>query len=127
MEFFLPEGSDQSFHLLAEQAKETGHRAIHSLKYQHEGSRYVVTIGASRREYKRKTGPRGGRIKLLEWSKESRPTGNPVQLIIDTGYPREFNTQYPILVYSIPGDAWGFPSLVGCREMDLGSIDYFDW
>lgn len=65
MEFFLPEGSDQGFHLLAEQAKERGHRAIHSFKYKHEGSRYVVTIGASRREYKRKTGPRGGAIKDL--------------------------------------------------------------
>lgn len=127
MKFFLPDGSPQGFQVLADKAKASGHRAIREFKYQHEGSKFVVIVGSPRREYKRKTGKRGGHLKTLEWEAMSQLVGNPVQLIIDTGYPRDYSTRYPIEVYSIPGDVWNFPSYVADRGIDLNSIEYFDW
>lgn len=84
-------------------------------------------IGSPRKENKRKPGARGGHLKTAEWEPMGRLVGNPVQLIIDAGYPRDYTSRNPIEVYSLPGDIWNFPSYVADGGIDINSIEYFDW
>jgi hypothetical protein len=116
MKFFLPDQSDEIIRSEADLLRGKGIRAIRKLEYDHDSSRFVVEIGKSRQEYRRKTGPRGGYIKNAGYQGWANSTGNIVNMIL--------KTPTVIEVYSVPGDGWAFPSLVGGSE--ITGVEYFD-
>jgi hypothetical protein len=118
VKFYLPEQPDEVTQDQARLLKARGIRAIRKIEYEHNSSRFIVEVGHPRQEYRRQTGPRGGRIKNAEFSRMAHSTGSVVNMILETPSVIE--------VYSAPGDGWGFPSLVGDREVTVGTIEYFD-
>jgi hypothetical protein len=85
-------------------------RVARSMTYKHGGDKYEVTVGQSRKVYKRKTGPRGGYIKDADWQGWGTPTGSTVTAITDAGRFIE--------VYSEePSKGWANPSMVGHDEV----------
>lgn len=92
-------------------------RRIYSMTYGHEGSEFVVKVGDRRLEYRRRTGPRGGRLKDAGYERRGRSTGTEVSAIIDAG---------PIIYvwsYGPPFGGWANPSLVG--KSSLREVEYF--
>jgi hypothetical protein len=80
------------------------------MTYKHDGDKYEVTVGESRKVYKRKTGPRGGYIKDADWQGWGTATGSTVTAISDAGRFIE--------VYSEePSRGWANPSMVGHDEV----------
>jgi hypothetical protein len=90
-------------------------RRVYSVTYEHDGSKYVVTVGEARQEYRRKTGPRGGYIKNAGYLGYSTPTGTEVSGIIAT------RTILYVWSYGPPFGGWANPSLVGISE--VGQIE----
>jgi hypothetical protein len=87
------------------------------MTYRHDGDKYEVTVGEHRRQYRRKTGPRGGYIKDADWQGWGTPTGSIVTAIIDAGQFIEVHSEEP------PG-VWANPSVVGHGE--VMSIEWAD-
>jgi hypothetical protein len=94
-----------------------GHRAVHAVTYEHEGSKLTVTVGKERQEYRRKTGPRGGYIKNAGHVGWAVSTGSTVLLIVNTGTVLEAHSE-------LPPRGWANPSLIGLSE--ITSIEYFE-
>lgn len=118
MKYFLPGASQEKNEELVAEMKAAERKAVQSVSYMHDGARYVVEVSQSRKVYKRETGPRGGYKKNAEISRMSSTTGSIVNVILDLGHLIE--------VYSMPGDGWAFPSLIGTSEIEFGSIVYFE-
>jgi hypothetical protein len=91
-------------------------RRVRSITYEHDGDRYEVTVGAARKVYRRKTGPRGGYIKNAANQGWGTPTGAVVTRI-ESGEPYLVWTEEP-------SGGWANPSYVGRQE--IKSIAYFD-
>jgi hypothetical protein len=93
-------------------------KRIYSMTYEHDGSKFFVTVGKPRLEYARRKGPKGGYIKNADYVQHGSETGTVVSAIIDSGDL--------ILVWSYgpPFGGWANPSLVG-RNETMG-IEYFD-
>jgi hypothetical protein len=85
--------------------------------YDHDGSKFVVTVGVERQKYRRKTGPRGGYIKNAGHVGWPVSTGSVVRLIVHTGSLVEVSS-------ALPSRDWANPSLIGLGE--ITSIDYFE-
>jgi hypothetical protein len=93
-------------------------RRVYSLTYEHERSKFVVTVEQPRTEYRRRTGPRGGHIKNADYVPHGRPTGTEVSGIVDA---REL---LYVWSYGPPFGGWANPSMVGRHE--VREIEYFD-
>jgi hypothetical protein len=63
MRFFVPNATRAKNAEIWDALSGAGRRAISSVTYEHDGSRFVVTVGLERQEYRRRTGPRGGYVK----------------------------------------------------------------
>jgi hypothetical protein len=91
MEFFIPfvaEGStvQQAWSAYLEMSELPPiTRPVYSLAYEHGSSKFVVTVGKPRQEYKRKTGPRGGYIKDADYRGHAVAIGMEVTAIADPG------------------------------------------
>lgn len=94
-------------------------RRIYSMEYEHESSRFEVTVGKARKEYKRRTGPRGGYIKNADYNRLGAETGTEVSGIVDAG-----GLIY-VWSYGPPFGGWPDPSLVD--EGEVRRVDYFDY
>jgi len=117
MRFFVPGATSEQSAKIWQELAEGGHRLVHSVTYDHEGSKFVVTVGVERQEYRRKTGPRGGYIKNAGHVGWPVSTGSVVQLIVHTGSLVEVSS-------ALPSRGWANPSLIGLGE--ITSIDYFE-
>jgi hypothetical protein len=117
MRFFVPGATPEQNAKIWEELATTGHRPVHSVTYEHEGSKFVVTVGTERQEYRRKTGPRGGYIKNAGHVGWPAPTGSSVLLIVNTGALLEVRSE-------LPSGGWANPSLIGLSE--IASIEYFE-
>jgi hypothetical protein len=122
MEFFVPHVGDGS---TAQEAWEyyvrdlaTGTRAVFSVTYEKDEAKYIATVGQPRKEYARKTGPRGGRLKDAGHRNHPRSTGTDVTAIADPGGPMLYVWSMP------PYGVWGDPSYVG--RSSITEIEYFD-
>lgn len=93
-------------------------RRVYKLTYEHNGSKYEVAVGEPRKQFRRRTGPRGGYIPNADFERLGRATGTEVSGIIDTG-----DLVY-VWSYGPPFGGWVNPSLVGRAE--IRSIEYFD-
>lgn len=93
-------------------------RRIYSLTYEHDGDKYLATVGDCRKVYKRRTGPRGGYIKNADHVGWATETGTMISAIIDGG------DVLHIWSYGPPFRGWANPSMVGRSE--VRSIEYFD-
>jgi hypothetical protein len=103
---------------LAETPAPPGSRRVHKLTYEDSRGRYEVTVGAPRKQFRRQTGPRGGRIPNADFERLRHDTGTVVSGIIDTG-----DLLY-IWSYGPPFGEWHNPSMVG--RTGVRSIEYFD-
>jgi len=112
-----PAAEEAAWQRYAEDARaDVNGRRIRSITYEHEDSRYVVTVGEQRLRYRRQTGPRGGYRKNADYRRDGSRIGTHVTAIIDAGGV--------ILVYSCPPcGGWANPSLVGPNS--LSDIEYF--
>ena len=93
-------------------------KRVYAVTYHHESSRFEVQVGEGRREYKRRTGPRGGYIKNAGLNPVPVRTGTRVSGIVDTG---------PVIYvwsYGPPFGGWANPSMIGRNEVE--QIEYFD-
>ncbi len=92
-----------------------GGRQIRSITYEHDGDKYEVSVGSSRKVYPRKTGPRGGYIK----DAGHRSWGSETGAVVTRIEPGD-----PFLVWSEePPRGWANPSFMGQRE--IRRIEYF--
>jgi hypothetical protein len=94
-------------------------RRIYMMTYEHGGSRFEVTVGKPRREYVRRTGPRGGRIKDADFNHSGSETGTVVSGIVDARGDLIF-----VWSYGPPFGGWHNASLVGRSE--IKELEYFD-
>jgi hypothetical protein len=116
MRFFVPNATPEQTAKIWQGIVAAGHRAVHSVTYEHEGSKLVVTVGKERQEYRRKTGPRGGYIKNADHVGWAVPTGSTVLLVVNTGTVLEVHSE-------LPPRGWANPSLIGLGE--ITTIEYF--
>jgi len=93
-------------------------RRVYKLVYEHDSDRYEVTVGQPRKQFRRKVGPRGGRITDADLERYGHDTGTVVSGIIDTG-----DLVY-VWSYGPPFGGWHNPAMVGRGE--VRSIEYFD-
>lgn len=116
MKFFVPLPTAE-IEKIWQELTDKGHRPVHSVTYEHEGGKFVVTVGKERQEYPRETGPQGGYIKNAGHRGWATSTGSMVTLIVNIGTVLE--------VYSeLPARGWANPSLIGLSEIQ--SIEYFE-
>jgi len=125
MRFFIPHlkenakaGWTEFRRYIARSSAPADSRPVYRLEYQHEGDRYVVTVGEKRLRFRRRTGPRGGYIKDAGQVPYSLPTGTVVSGIVDGG-----QVIY-VWSYGPPFDGWANPSMVGKSE--VLSVTYFE-
>ena len=123
--FFIPHLPDDPEAAEEEWASYVSHssadadsKRIYSMTYEHKRSKFVVTVGKPRFEYKRQTGPRGGHIKNADYVRHGAETGTVVSAIIDSG------DLIFVWSYGPPFGGWANPSLVGRNE--TRGIEYFD-
>jgi len=114
MKFFIPHLRDDPDaaeaewqRYLAETPAPINSRRVYSMEYEHGDSRFAVTVGAPRKEWKRRRGPRGGHIKNAGYLPYPTDTGSVVSGIIHAG-----GLIY-VWSYGPPFGGWGNPSLVG--------------
>ena len=117
MKFFMPELDDEEVAKQLEAIRQRPGRAIFKMKYEHDRSRFEVEVGKPRKEFRHKTGPRGGYIKDADIERLGRDTGGTVVRIVDLGDVIE--------VYALPGLGWSVPSFVGRAEL-TEPPDYFE-
>ena len=91
---------------------------MYSITYEDDSSRLVVTVGRPRIEYRRKTGPRGGRIRNADHESLGHETGSEVAAIIDAG------TVFYVYSYGPDHGEWENPSMVG--KSPPPDVVYFD-
>jgi hypothetical protein len=70
--------------LVASSAPGSGRR-IYSIDCEHESSRFEVTVGKPRKEYKRRTGPRRASIEKADYDRLGAETGTEVSGIVAAG------------------------------------------
>lgn len=117
MRFFVPRATAEQNLKIWQDLTAAGQRAVFAVTYGHEGSKFVVTVGKERQEYRRQTGPRGGYIKNAGHVGWAISTGSTVMLIINTGTLLEVHSEPP-------SRGWANPSLIGLNEVT--SVDYFE-
>ncbi len=93
-------------------------RRVYSMEYEHDSSRFEVTVGKPRKEYERRTGPPGGYNKNADYNQLGSETGTEVSGIIDTG-----GLVY-VWSYGPPFGGWANPSLIDVGE--VRRVEYFD-
>lgn len=103
---------------LGESGAPPGSRRVHKLTYEDGRGRYEVIVGERRKQFRLRTGPRGGRIPDAEFERLGYRTGTVVSGIIDTG-----DLLY-VWSYGPPFGDWGNPQMVG--RAGVRSIEYFD-
>lgn len=103
---------------LAETPAPTGSRRAHKLVYENGDNRYEITVGQPRKRFRRRTGPRGGRIPNADFERLGHSTGTVVSGIIDTG-----DLVY-VWSYGPPFGEWHNPAMVG--RAGITSIEYFN-
>jgi hypothetical protein len=126
LEFFIPHLQDDSHAVeaewtryLAESPAPRDSKRVYSMAYEHEESKFVVTVGKARIEYVRRTGPRGGYIRDADYVRRGQDTGTVVSGIVDTGGDLLY-----VWSYGPRFGGWANPSLVGRGEVT--SLEYFD-
>lgn len=62
-----------------------GRRRIYSMDYEHESSRFEVTVGKPRKEYRRRNGPRGASIENADYDRLGADRGTEVSGIVAAG------------------------------------------
>ncbi len=117
MMFYVPRATPEKNAKIWQDLAANGHRAVHSITYEHEGSKLIVKVGAERQEYRRKTGPRGGYLKNAGHVGWAVSTGSTVLLIVSTGTLLEVHSE------SL-SRGWANPSLIGLNE--ITAIEYFE-
>jgi len=88
------------------------------MDYEHESSRFEVTVGKPRKEYQRRTGPRPTSIEKADYDRPGAETGTEVSGIVAAG------GQIYVWSYGPPFGGWPNPSLVD--EGEVRRVDYFD-
>lgn len=117
MRFFVPGLTAEQNEKIWQELTDKGHQAVQSVTYEHEGAKFVVTVGAQRQEYPRETGPRGGYIKNAGHRRWATSTGSTVMLILNVGTVLEVHS-------ALPARGWANPSLIGLKE--IRSVEYFE-
>jgi hypothetical protein len=125
MQFFIPdlrddpEAAEARWQSYAERSgAAASSRRIFSVTYEHESSRFVVTVGERRMEFRRQTGPRGGYIKNAPYLGYGHDSGTIVSAILDCAELLQ------VWTYGPPFKGWANPSLIGRRE--VSDVTYFD-
>jgi hypothetical protein len=125
MKFYIPRLDDPSeaearwaYYLESSPAPADSGRVC-ALEYEHGDSRFEVKVGQPRKEFKRKTGPRGGYIKNADYASYGYETGTEVSAIVDARGDLLF-----VWSFGPPFGGWASPSLVGRHE--VRRIEYFE-
>jgi hypothetical protein len=125
VKFFIPDLRDDPAaaeakwqHYLDAMSAPADSMRVYSLTYEHEGSKYVATVGEERLQYARKTGPRGGYIKNAGYVRSGRRTGTMISGIVHAG------GVIHVWSYGPPFGGWANPSLVGPDSVT--EVKYFD-
>lgn len=125
MEFFIPHLENEPeaaegewLRYLRDSGAPPDSKRVYSVTYFHEGSRIEVKVGEERREYRRRTGPRGGHIKNAGLNPVPHRTGTRVSGIVDAG------SVIHVWSYGPPFGGWANPSMIGRSEVE--DIVYFD-
>lgn len=114
MKFFIPHlvedpaGAEREWsRYVAESSADPASRRVRPMIYEHEDSRYEVSIGQRRRRFRRRRGPRGGHIKNAEFAQQGSEAGTMVSGIVHAGHVIH------VWSYGPPFGGWANPSFVG--------------
>jgi hypothetical protein len=103
---------------LAESPAPPDSRRVYRLAYENGDDRYEVTVRKGRMRFRRRTGPRGGRLPNADFERLGHDTGTVVSGIIDGGH------LLYIWSYGPPFGEWHNPAMV--RRAGATGIGYFD-
>ena len=120
MKFFIPNAGQEVIDEKRNELKEKKQKAIRSFSHMHDGSRIDVKVGEPRREFKRKTGPRGGYIPHAELERIGKPTGTVITLIVEVAGRIDISSEPDR--YGV----WSNPSYSSIDAVLPNSIEYFE-
>lgn len=120
MKFFIPNESQETINRKADELKGKRQKAIRSFSHMHDGSRIEVKVGEQRREFRRKTGPRGGYIPHAELERIGRLTGTIVILIVEAA------GRIDIFSEQDRYNVWSNPSYSSIEAVLPNTIEYFE-